>query len=150
AQALEMYNQALGPLAAKRKDTLYVHLNNSIGLVYQELNNHGQAERCFIESIQLSTSLKDQRSLALSLALLGAAHEKQAAYVGARKAQGEGLVLFEKWGDALGMALVQANIGSIHEDLGQFELAATHFERAYRIQKGRGTPAEIDVVNNLG
>src|SRR5690606_24375970 len=46
--------------------------------------------------------------------------------------------------------LVQANIGSIHEDLGQFELAASYFERAYQFQKGRGTAAEIDLVNNLG
>src|SRR5690606_16452847 len=92
----------------------------------------------------------DERSLALSLALLGATHEKQGAYVEALKGQGESLALFEKLGDTLGMALVQANIGSIHEDLGQFELAASYFERAYQFQKGRGTAAEIDLVNNLG
>ena len=150
SEAMEQYNKALEELGTELGDTLFITLNNNIGKVYLSLNNFELAEQHFTETMKASASLKMDKGLAMSLGLLGASHEKQGEYEEALKDQKESLKLFEKLGDEGGVAMTNENIGSVYEDLEQFDLAYEYFNRAYQNLKGTGTAAEINVLNNLG
>lgn len=84
------------------------------------------------------------------MGLLGASHEKQSEYEEALEDQRRSLALFKELRDDLGTALTNENIGSIYEDLEQFDLAYDYFNRAYGHLKWTGTEAEANVLNNLG
>lgn len=150
SEAMEEYNQALEQLGTELDNPLFIILNNAIGKVYLSLNNFELAEQHFEETRKTSIKLKDDKGLATSLGLLGASHEKQGEYEDALKDQKESLSLFEKLGDDHGVAMTNENIGSIYEDLAQFDLAYIVFNRAYEHLKGSGTTEEINVLNNLG
>ena len=66
------------------------------------------------------------------------------------KDQKESLLLFQKMEDQPGVAMTNENIGSIYEDLEQFDMAYQYFNRAYQYLKGKGTVEEVNVLNNLG
>ena len=150
SEAMEQYNKALDQLGTDFNDTLFITLNNNIGKVYLSLNNFELAEQHFTETLNASKLIKNNRGLAMSLGLLGASHEKQGEYDEALKDQKESLLLFEKMGDQYGVAMTNENIGSIHEDLEQFDLAYQYFNRAYQYLQGKGTVEEVNVLNNLG
>lgn len=150
SEAMEEYNQALEQLGTELDDPLFFLLNTHIGKVYLSLNNFELAEQHFEETRKSSIQLKDDRGLAISLGLLGASHEKQGEYEEALKDQEESLSLFEKLRDPHGVAMTNENIGSIYEDLEQFELAYQFFRRAYDYLKGSRSVEEVNVLNNLG
>ncbi len=150
SEAMEQYNKALDQLGTDLNDTLFITLNNNIGKVYLSLNNFELAEQHFTETLNVSKGIKNDRGLAVSLGLLGASHEKQGEYGEALKDQKESLLLFQKMGDQNGMAMTNENIGSIYEDLEQFDLAYQYFNKAYQYLEGKETVEEVNVLNNLG
>jgi DNA-binding HTH domain-containing proteins len=150
SEAMEQYNKALDQLGTDFNDSLFITLNNNIGKVYLSLNNFELAEQHFTETLNASKEIHNDRGLAISLGLLGASHEKQAEYDDALKDQKESLLLFQKMGDEHGVATTNENIGSIYEDLEQFDLARQYFQRAYDYFEGKGTAEEVNVLNNLG
>ncbi|WP_318343650.1 tetratricopeptide repeat protein [Flagellimonas baculiformis] len=150
SEAMEEYNQALEQLGTELADPLFLLLNIHIGKVYLSLNNFELAEQHFEETKKSAIRIKDDHGLAVSLGLLGASHEKQGEYEDALKDQKASLSLFEKLGDPHGVAMTNENIGSIYEDLEQFELAYQFFHRAYDYLKGSKSVEEVNVLNNLG
>lgn len=150
SEAMEQYNKALDQLGTDFNDTLFITLNNNIGKVYLSLNNFELAEQHFTETLNASKGIKNDRGLAVSLGLLGASHEKQGEYEEALKDQKESLLLFQKMEDQPGVAMTNENIGSIYEDLEQFDMAYQYFNKAYQYLKGKGTVEEVNVLNNLG
>ncbi|WP_349352097.1 MULTISPECIES: tetratricopeptide repeat protein [unclassified Flagellimonas] len=149
-EALAQYNFALEQLVHHPDDMLYAELNNNIGKVYLSLSNFELAEQYFEETKAACEQLGDKKGLATSLGLLGASHEKQSEYEEALEDQRRSLALFKELRDDLGTALTNENIGSIYEDLEQFDLAYDYFNRAYGHLKWTGTEAEANVLNNLG
>lgn len=149
-EAIAQYNAALERLGPNLEDSLYITLNNNIGKVYISLNNFELAEKYFEETRQASEQLKDDRGLAISLGLLGSSHEKQSEYEEALQDQTRSLELFQKLGDQYGVALTNENIGSIYEDLAQFDRAYEFFNSAYGYFEGENITEEINVLNNLG
>ncbi|WP_306012484.1 MULTISPECIES: tetratricopeptide repeat protein [unclassified Allomuricauda] len=149
-EALAQYNFALEQLVHHPDDMLYAELNNNIGKVYLSLNNFELAEKYFEETKAACEQLGDKKGLATSLGLLGASHEKQSEYGEALEDQRRSLALFKELRDDMGTALTNENIGSIYEDLEQFDLAYDYFNRAYGHLKGTGTETEANVLNNLG
>lgn len=149
-EALAQYNFALEQLVHHTDDMLYAELNNNIGKVYLSLSNFELAEQYFEETKAACEQLGDKKGLATSLGLLGASHEKQSEYEEALNDQRKSLALFKELEDDLGTAMTNENIGSIYEDLEQFDLAYDYFSRAYDHLKGTGTEAEANVLNNLG
>ncbi|MDF0707198.1 tetratricopeptide repeat protein [Flagellimonas okinawensis] len=149
-EAITQYNFALEQLGSNPNEPLYISLNNNIGKVYLSLNNFELAEQYFEETRQASIKLKDNKNLALALGQLGASHEKQGEYDEALKDQIKSLELFQKLGDAYGEAMTHENIGSIYEDLGQFELAFDYFNKAYDYLRESDSEEEINVLNNIG
>ena len=122
-EAIAQYNSALEQLGSNLEDSLYITLNNNIGKVYLSLNNFELAEQYFEETKKASEQLKDDKGLATSLGLLGASHEKQSEYDEALQDQRRSLDLFQKQNDDFGVAITNENIGSVYEDLEEFELA---------------------------
>ncbi|WP_421806530.1 tetratricopeptide repeat protein [Flagellimonas sp.] len=149
-EALAQYNFALEQLVHHPDDMLYAELNNNIGKVYLSLSNFELAEQYFEETKAACEQLGDKKGLATSLGLLGASHEKQSEYEEALEDQRRSLALFKELRDDMGTALTNENIGSIYEDLEQFDLAYDYFNRAYGHLKGTGTETEANVLNNLG
>lgn len=149
-EAIAQYSTALELLGSNLQDSLYITLNNNIGKVYLSLNNFELAEQHFEETRQASEKLNDDKGLAISLGLLGASHEKQAEYEEALKDQRKSLELFQKLGDDFGVAMTNENIGSIYEDLEQFNRAYEYFNTAYDYLEGSRTAEEVNVLNNLG
>src|SRR5690606_17578194 len=131
SEALEEYDLALGLLGNQGDHPLLVSLHNNIGKVYLSLNKVPQAESYFSRAIRDAGAMGDSRALALSLGLMGAVLEKQGRFVEALEMEMESLSLFEDFGDARGLAMVYENIGSIHEDLEDFEAAHFYFEKAH-------------------
>lgn len=150
SEAMDQFNKALGLLGAQANDTLYVRLNNSIGKVHLSLNKFGLAQRYFQESEQASNNLGYVEGQAVSKGLLGSCFEKKGAYLEALEQQKESLALFESLRDYGGISTVNENIGSIYEDLGQYDLAYDYFLKSYTYLKEKGIQEEANVLNNLG
>ncbi len=150
SEATEQYNLALEQLGTSFSDRLFITLNNNIGKVYLSLGKYELAEQHFTESLQASRNLDYDLGWAISAGLLGASHEKQAEYPAALEDQLQSLSLFEKLKDSFGIALTNENIGSIYEDLEEYQLAHQYFEKAYAFFEGSATVEETNVLNNLG
>ncbi|GLU43499.1 tetratricopeptide repeat protein [Allomuricauda sp. NBRC 101325] len=150
SEATEQYNLALQQLGTSLEDTLFIALNNNIGKVYLSLGKYELAEQHFTESLNASRALNYNLGRATSAGLLGASHEKQAEYPEALEDQLQSLSLFEKLKDSFGIALTNENIGSIYEDLEEYEQAHMYFEKAYTFFEGGTTVEESNVLNNLG
>ncbi|MEZ4809567.1 MAG: tetratricopeptide repeat protein [Allomuricauda sp.] len=150
SEAMEQYNKALEQLGTDLTDTLFITLNNNIGRVYLSLNNFDLAKQHFAETMNASVGSGYVQGQAISMGLLGASHEKQGDYEKALGYQKESLQLFEQLKDEHGQAMTNENIGSIYEDLEQFDLAHQYFHRAYEYLQYSGTVEEVNVLNNLG
>ena len=82
--------------------------------------------------------------------LLGICAEKRGEYLQALEWQEKSLKGFTIDGDLAGIARTEEHIGSIYEDLGQFELAYAHFEKAYTHYQDTRTREAAHLLNNLG
>ena len=147
---MNQYNMALEQIGANTSDTLYIALNNNIGRVCLSQNKFELAKKYFSDTMNASVDLGYTQGQAVSMGLLGSSHEKQGQYQKALGYQKESLQLFQKLGNYHGIALTNENIGSIYEDLEQFDLAHLYFLKAYDYLKGTGTYEEANVLNNLG
>ncbi len=150
SEAMEQFNEALALIGPSSRDTLNVLLNNCIGKVHLSLNKFELAEQYFKESVKVSNGLGYTRGQAVSKGLLGACYEKEGKYLDALEHQKGSLSLFEDLKDAAGVSLANENIGSIYEDLEQYDLAHGYFLKSYEYLKGKGTWQEANVLNNLG
>lgn len=150
SEAIDQHNNALKRMGNTTTDTFYVTLSNNIGRVYLSLNNFELARQYFIDGMEASTELGYMKGQAISKGLLGSSYEKKGIYKRALNYQMESLELFEQLRDDQGIAMTNENIGSIYEDLEQFDLAYQYFRRAYEHLKGTATVEEVNVLNNLG
>nr|WP_299387070.1 tetratricopeptide repeat protein [Allomuricauda sp.] len=149
-EAMNQFNLALGKLTPQKMDSLYTRLNTNIGKVYLALNNFSLAQQYFEDIEASANERKDLKVQATALGLLGSCFEKQGIYPKALEHQEKSLNLFKRLNDAQGIAVTHENIGSIYEDLEQFDLAHAFFEKAHGYFEGSQTFAEANVLNNLG
>ena len=66
------------------------------------------------------------------------------------KYQNISLAIFKKLNDSTGLATVNENIGSIYEDLEQYDLAYSYFKKAQEFAKHSNSDLQINIINNLG
>ncbi|OED38488.1 hypothetical protein AB832_04575 [Flavobacteriaceae bacterium (ex Bugula neritina AB1)] len=147
-EAIVQYNNAL--FLVKEEDTLRVRLHNEIGKIYVSSKNNDKAKEYFNEGIAISLVSKYVRGEAVAKGLLGSCYEKEGAYLKALSYQKESLELFRQLKDPEGIAVVQESMGSIYEDLEQYELAYSFFEKAYTYFEKTEKTGTINVLNNLG
>jgi tetratricopeptide (TPR) repeat protein len=149
-EAVEQYNRALEALKTRPGDTLLVLLKNNIGQVHLALNNFDLAAQYFREALADAQRLKQAYGQAVSKSLLGHCFEKKGEYLEALNLQKESLALFESLRDSAGIAAVNENIGSIYEDLAQYDLAFDFYWKAYLFYRQNDTPEKVNILNNLG
>ncbi len=147
-EAIDQFNNALALI--NEKDTLAVHFKNEIGKIYLSLKNTNKAKEYFDESIYISSISKYVKGDALSKGLLGSYYEKEGKYLEALKYQQESLKLFVQLNDDEGVAMVNENIGSVYEDLEQYELAYEYFKKSEKYFQKTNDKGLISVFNNLG
>ena len=59
--------------------------------------------------------------------------------------------MYENINDSIGIALTQGHLGSIKEDLGDYEQAMLHFQKAFAIYQSNGDElSSMEVINNIG
>ncbi|MCB0521437.1 MAG: tetratricopeptide repeat protein [Saprospiraceae bacterium] len=149
-EAVEQYTQALAALKSRPDDTLQILLKNNIGKVHLALNNFDLAAQYFWEALADAQRLGQAHGQAVSKSLLGHCFEKKGEYLEALQLQKESLALFESLRDSAGIAAVNENIGSIYEDLAQYDLAFDFFWKAYLFYRQKDTPDKANILNNLG
>ncbi|WP_372919782.1 tetratricopeptide repeat protein, partial [Salegentibacter sp.] len=86
----------------------------------------------------------------MALRITGSCYEKEGNYLEALRQQENSLTIFNSLDDQNGVARVNENIGSIYEDLEQFEKAYYYFEKSYGYFKHTDDSAQISVLNNIG
>ncbi|MEW7278736.1 tetratricopeptide repeat protein [Aquimarina sp. 2201CG1-2-11] len=147
-EAIRQYNNALAII--EQKDTLTVHLKNEIGKIYLSLKNNAKAKEYFNENITIAETSKYTKGKAITKGLLGTYYEKEGKYLEALKHQKESLELFSELNDKEGIATVNENIGSIYEDLEQYDIAYQYFKKSEDFFKKTNNTGLISVLNNLG
>lgn len=150
SEAINQYNEALKLLKNPQEDSLYVLLNNGIGEIYLELNNFELAKSYFKEAVEVAIKQGYTRGEATAKGFLGTCYEKTNAYAEALQLQKESLALFEALQDSNGMAIAHENIGSIYEDLLEFDLAYQYFKNAYEFLEDSLNWSAANILNNLG
>ncbi|TGD59770.1 tetratricopeptide repeat protein [Flavobacterium humi] len=148
--ALEYYNQALDNYKGKIKDSLYVIVSNKIGGIYNTTRQYKDALGFINDAFKVSKALDYKVGLANALSLLGANYEKQGEYLKALESESRSLHYLSVKANKFEVAKVYENIGSIYEDLLQFEKASQFFHKSYAIVKATNTRQEANVLNNLG
>lgn len=149
-QAIGYYNRALLVANDLIKDSIHVALNNKLGRVYLSSNNYESAHYYFKEALAIAQSKENISGEALSKSYLGAYYEKQGDYLNALLFENESLQSYELINDTIGIARVNGNMGSIYEDLLQFDKAYDYFSKSYAVFKDSGTKEEVNLLNNLG
>lgn len=150
ANALSYYQDALKQIQTHKKDTLFVQINNAIGKVYHAMHKYEQALPFLQEASTVAKQLKYTKGQALAFSLLGENAEKRGEYETALDFENKSLAFLNTKTDAIEIAVVHENIGSIYEDLEQFDKAYVFFTKAYQLLKGSQSKQEANVLNNLG
>ncbi|WP_130735920.1 tetratricopeptide repeat protein [Flavobacterium sp. J27] len=150
ANALSYYQEALKHIQTNKKDTLFVQINNAIGKVNHAMHKYEQAQPFLLEALAIAKQIKYTKGQSLAFSLLGENAEKRGEYETALDFENKSLFLLNTKNDAKEVAVVHENIGSIYEDLEQFDKAYTYFNNAYQLLKGSQSRQEANVLNNLG
>ncbi|CAL2087921.1 TPR_REGION domain-containing protein [Tenacibaculum sp. 190524A02b] len=147
AKAIESYNKAL---LTSQEDTLTIKTKNAIGILYLSLKNFPLAKKYATEALNTSSQISYTKGKAKAYSLLGNIKEKKGEYLEAIKFQKLSLNKFTQLKNKLGIAQTNINIGSIYEDLTQYNKAYQYFLGAYHLFKNTNTFEESDVLNNIG
>lgn len=148
SEAIEQYNEALR--TTSKKDSLRVKLYNNIASIHLLHKNFREAKYYLQKAIQISKEINFMPGLGIAEGALGTCYEKEGDYLKALEHQKNSADIFDKLGDQLGKAMVNENIGSIYEDLEQFDRALYYFMKSNSFYKKFESENQISVLNNLG
>jgi tetratricopeptide (TPR) repeat protein/DNA-binding CsgD family transcriptional regulator len=150
SEAMANYRIARTYLNPNTPDTLSIHLYNSIAAVEIGLEDFDSA-RSLLEEVMLIADIdRDKKGKALAYGLLGICAEKKGDYLLALDYQMQSLQLYQAMQDSLGEAMTEENIGSIYEDLEQYDLAFEHFKKSFAYLETKPISQTANLLNNLG
>ncbi len=150
SEGVYQFNEALAVLERGIKNNLKVDVFLSLGKIYLQLKNLNQAESYFLKASALAKVNKYGSGTAKARSLLGSCFEKRGLYLKALTFQQESLDSYQRLNDSIGIAYVKNNIGSIYEDLEEFEKAQKYFFEAHKQLKDGESEVLINVLNNIG
>ncbi len=147
SEAIEQYNEVLQNITGFGADSLKFSIYNKIASIHLQHKNYSKAREYLQEVFQPEKKTYMQ---AVAEGLMGSCYEKEGNYLKALEHQYNSLSIFKQIKNQNGLALVNENIGSIYEDLKQFDKAYTYFEKANSYFLDTKSPEQISVLNNLG
>lgn len=139
-------------LLQNEKDySLLIDNYNLRGRIAYKTQNLDSAISMHQKSLELAVQTKDEKRQAISMGLLGGIYEKKREFQTALVYQWTANSIFKKLGiDDLG-AEFNENLGSIYEDLENFDSASFYFQKAYELNVKAGDSLNlISIINNLG
>ncbi|RXG18193.1 Tfp pilus assembly protein PilF [Leeuwenhoekiella aestuarii] len=147
-EAVNHYNAALIQ-NEDHNSQLTATVKNELAGIYIALNNYTKAADLLNSSLSHSEKHTYLNLKSKSYELLGTCAEKQNQPKKALDFQQQSLLIYRDLKDLSGEATVLENIGSIYEDLGDYDKAYTYFEQAYAFFKEVDDEAQINAFNNL-
>lgn len=150
SEAMDQYLKARSTLENHPNDSLLIRVYTGIAWVQLSSQQFEQARNHLREALNLASGVSDSAGLALAYGYLGICSEKEGDYLKALDYQKTSLELYTRLADAAGIARIEENLGSIFEDLGQYDLSFEHFSKAYDYWRQFEAPATANVLNNLG
>lgn len=149
-EALRIYNEALSHPNIEQFPTYRIDFHTNLGRVHLKIKNLEIAISHFKNGLKLTSKRVEQKKYAILKGYLGSVYEKQGEYLKALECQKESLLFFEQENDSLGMSEINENIGSIYEDLVQYETAHTYFFKAYALLGNKRIASTAHVLDNIG
>lgn len=149
-EAINQFNYGLLSLENEKQDNVLLDLINSLGILHLELKNYRTSEGYFKRGIEEALKQENKLQLAIAKSYLGACFEKQKLYKEALQLQDESLILYTDLNSDNGLCIVHENIGSIYEDLEQYDLALEHFNKALKYHGEQVDSRKANIYNNLG
>ena len=146
---MNYYKLALDHIDKNMINSLLVDLKNDIGHIYMGMNNYKAARIFFEEALVNAEKINYLKGKAIAQGCTDITFEKQGNYLEALEHQKQSLKIFELQRDSMGIAIINENIGSIHEDLMNYPLAHSYFKKSYRILEDSKIKAEANVLNNI-
>lgn len=132
------------------KDSSFVNVHNQLAIINLELKQYSLAEQHAYLALNTSEHINHKKGEATSNALLGSVSEKRSNYNEALEFQEKSLSLFSLLKDSTGIAITNENIGSIYEDLEQYQKALNYFNIANRFAQNSPWDLKINIINNIG
>ena len=132
------------------KDSCFIKVQNQLALINLELKQYNLAEKHASLALSTSEHIHFKKGEATSNALLGSVAEKRSNYDDALKFQKKSLSLFSILKDSTGIAITNENIGSIYEDLEEYQKALSYFNVAQSFSKNSPWDLKINIINNIG
>ncbi|GLB48409.1 hypothetical protein Y10_07770 [Neptunitalea sp. Y10] len=149
-EAIEQLNEAAGLAKTLNNDSLQIAVQIQLGDVQLLLKSYPKAKELLTNSIERAHAKAYRKLEAIAHELLGTCYEKESDYLLALNHQEESLDLFESIHDQEGIAIVNENIGSIYEDLEQYEKARSYFVKSHTYFSKMEPEASLNVLNNIG
>jgi tetratricopeptide (TPR) repeat protein len=151
-EGVESFQQGLKLLRPEYADSIQIVglLNLALGEAMIAVDQYELAIPYLTKAEVAFEERQDVKLRAQVLANQGIVHEKTGALDLAIRSQKQSLDLFEAVEDQEGIAQVQEHLGSIYEDLDQWNRADSLFSLSYQYWKGSSSPTEVNILNNLG
>lgn len=146
-EAVTHYNAALENTRQSSQTTATIQ--NELAEIYIALNNYSKAIEFLNSSLGYSEAQQFLQLQAKSYQLLGTCWEKQEQPQKALEFQQKSLQIYQDLADVTGEAVVLENIGSIYEDLEDYDKAYTYFEKAFSYFKNTEDERQVNALNNL-
>ncbi len=131
-------------------DSVRVDMLNELGYQYW-ITDPLQSEIYGTKALQLADTLKYLKGEAFANRVVGVSHWARANYPAALQFLFDGLKIYQKIEDSLGVATIFNNIGLVYADQRSYDLAVEYYEQSlkmYQMLKKEGN--ETPVLNNLG
>ncbi len=152
---LRLYSEATKHYQAfldinRSNDSVLVNVQNKLAKINLNLNKYEDARQHALIGQNISSQINYLKGRAVSNTLLGSVAEKKGNYEKALEYQNTSLSIFKIIGDSIGLSRTNENIGSIYEDLEQYDLAYNYFIIASQYAAQSDSDLRINIVNNLG
>lgn len=149
-EATKQFNAADDLAKKLDNDSIQIAVQNQLAEVCLLLKNYDKAIEYLTQASSKASKFKFIEMEAIAEELLGTCYEKKSNYLQALHHQENSLLLFNSMQQQEGIAIVNENIGSIYEDLEQYDTARAYFQKAYEFFVAMNHEGQMNVLNNLG
>lgn len=149
--AIETYLSLLNLLENTDNDTLKSEAYLSLGLSYDNTNNHKEAKRYLQKSLEIEEQLNRLSKVAADYFYLGNIYYNLNDFQSSIRHFHLSLKIYTELGNDTWIAEVHNTIGTVYSDLGSFEKALEHYKSSLTIEEKTNDKAGMaQTLNNIG